>query len=623
VDVQLAARPRRAILLIAAALALTALASPALAADSQPGSIPGSTEPAPVPPSYLPPKPDNFDVSAREAVALAQLDAKVAEATARHGRLQSVIQVKDDGSAWQVGFRADDEEVVQVIVDGITGAIKESWAGYQVAWPMARGYEGQFGHKLNAPWVWIPLAAIFFFGLFDFRRPLRIVHLDLLVLLSFGISQYYFNRGEIGVSVPLAYPPLVYLLARMLWIGFRGGGRLRPSAPLKWLAIAAVFLAVFRITLNIADSGVIDVGYAGTIGADRITHGEPLYGEGEFPEDNRFGDTYGPFNYYAYVPFELALPWDGEWDTLPASHAAAIAFDLAAVIGLIVFARRTFGRRRGNRLGIVLAFAWLAYPYTAFALQSNSNDTLVAALVIWGLALFARPVWRGVMLALATAAKFAPLILAPLFAAGERGLSLRDLRRPVVFSVAFAAVIAVMLVEPLINPGLGTFWDRTLASQLDRASPFSLWGQVDGIEWLQKTVLGFAGLLAVLVAFVPRRRSVVEVAALAAAVLIGLQLAVDHWFYLYIPWFTGPTLIALAATGLGYNGATAATDSGGMAMETPDEALVDDPDEGFDDPEELPDEDLLPDEELEPGEGDDTADAEMSGGDTAESPVGP
>ena len=28
--------------------------------------------------------------------------------------------------------------------------------------------------------------------------------------------------------------------------------------------------------------------------------------------------------------------------------------------------------------------------------------------------------------------------------------------------------------------------------------------------------------------------------------MIALQLAVDHWFYLYIPWFAGPLLIALA-----------------------------------------------------------------------------
>jgi hypothetical protein len=617
VDIPLA--PRVLAIALATLAVAVSLVAPSTAGALE-GALPGSTLPAPSGPSYLPPKPEGFAVTAREAVAIAEGDPKVAETTAAHGRLTAVIQVKDDGSAWQVGFRGDDAELVQVIVNGTTGAITESWTGYQVAWPMARGYEGQFGHQLNAPWVWLPMAAIFFFGLFDFRRPWRIVHLDLLVLLSFGISQYYFNRGEIGVSVPLAYPPLVYLLARMLWIGFRGGSPLRPSTPVKWLAIVAVFLAVFRITLDIADSGVIDVGYAGTIGADRVVHGEPLYGEGEFPDDNRFGDTYGPFNYYVYVPFELAMPWHGDWDNLPASHGAAIAFDLAAVVGLIVFARRMFGRSRGNPLGIVLAFAWVAYPYTDFALQSNSNDGLVAALIIWSLALFARPVLRGVTLALATAAKFAPLILAPLFATGVRGLSLRNLRPAVVFSVAFATVIALMLVEPLIDPGLATFWDRTLASQLDRTSPFSIWGQVDGIEWLQTGVFGMAALLALAVAFVPRRRTVIQVAALAAAVLISLQLAVDHWFYLYIPWFAGPLLIALAASGLGYNGPSFATDAGGIAMETPDEALIDDPDEvDFDeeDPDELPDEDLLPDED------EYESDEEVSGGDTAETPVGP
>ena len=126
-------------------------------------------------------------------------------------------------------FYADGTERVQVIVDDATGTVRESWTGYQIAWQMARGYPDQFGHKLNAPYVWLPLAAIFLLGLFDFRRQRRIVHLDLLVLLSFGISEIFFNAGNIGVSVPLVYPPLVYLLARMLWVGFRGAGR-RASA---------------------------------------------------------------------------------------------------------------------------------------------------------------------------------------------------------------------------------------------------------------------------------------------------------------------------------------------------------------------------------------------------------
>ena len=533
-------------------------APPALAAAAD--QTPGSTAPSPAPPGSFPEKPEGFEISARVAVDLADQQPQVAEQTRRYGRLSTAIQTTDDG-AWQVGYSADGREVAQVKVDGVGGRILEAWTGYQVAWPMARGYSGQFGHVLNAPYVWIPLCLVFLIGLFDWRKPLRVAHLDLLVLLSFGLSHVFFNRGEIGLSVPLVYPALVYLLARTTWIGFRGGDGLRPSLPASWLAIAAVVLIGFRITLNVADSGVIDVGYAGTIGADRITHGETIWGENEFPEDNRFGDTYGPVNYYAYVPFELALPWSGEWDELPSSHAAAIGFDLATVAGLLLCAARLRPGRPGRELGIVLAFAWLAYPYTDFALQSNSNDALVSAVLAWSLALFARPLARAATLALASMTKFAPLALAPLYAAGTRGLAADDparaggplrrrlpaLRSAAGFAAAFAAVIALTLLHPALDPGLGTFFDRTVSSQIDRTSPFSIWGQTDGIQWLQTTVFAAAAAFALALAFVPRRRTLPQIGALSAAVLLALQLSVDHWFYLYIPWFLPGLFLALAA----------------------------------------------------------------------------
>ena len=189
---------------------------------------------------------------------------------------------------------------------------------------MARGYSGAFGHKLNAPYVFLPLCAIFLLGLFDWRRLWRVANLDLLVLLGFGVSHFFFNRAEIGLSVPLQYPVLLYLLGRALWIGFRGRGEgLRPVWPAAWLLVAALFLIGFRVGLNVADSGAIDVGYASVVGADRIAHGEPIYDN--FPEDVSQGDTYGPVNYYAYVPFELAWPWSGTWDDLPAAHGAAVS----------------------------------------------------------------------------------------------------------------------------------------------------------------------------------------------------------------------------------------------------------------------------------------------------------
>ena len=98
----------------------------------------------------------------------------------------------------------------------------EAWTGPQVAWQMARGRPGAFGGKLLTSWpVWLGLSAIFLLGLVDLRRPVSMRTLDLLALLSFGVSLVFFNRGEVFASAALAVPPLVYLLVRTAWIGFR------------------------------------------------------------------------------------------------------------------------------------------------------------------------------------------------------------------------------------------------------------------------------------------------------------------------------------------------------------------------------------------------------------------
>ena len=94
--------------------------------------------------------------------------------------------------------------------------------------------------------------------------------------------------------------------------------------------------------------------------------------------DNLHGDTYGPVNYLAYIPFELIWPWSGDWDTLPAAQAAAAAFDLAC-IGLSYLLGR---RLRGPRFGLLLAYLWAAYPFTLLVLASGANDALLAALVL-------------------------------------------------------------------------------------------------------------------------------------------------------------------------------------------------------------------------------------------------
>ena len=355
--------------------------------------------------------PGPNDITAAEATAAAAQDPNVHKEEGEHPNLAPSPTFKDE--KWEVGWFEGGHEYALVMVDPKTGKVTQSWTGYQVSWEMARGYSGEFAHSLNSPFIWLPLCAFFLVGLFDWRRWKRVANLDLLVLLGFGVSHFFFNQGNIGVSVPLAYPVLVYLLVRCLWIGFRGRGRgLRPVWPTMWLLIAALFLMGFRVGLNMADAGAIDVGYAGVTGAHRIIHGEQLYGD--WPEDIHSGDTYGPVNYAAYVPFEVIWPYTGEWDDLPAAHGASVTFDIATFILLIVLGIRIRPGPAGRRLAAILAFGWAAFPYTAYVLESDSNDALVAALLVATLVLLAKPFWRGVTLSLATWAKFTPLMLAPM-----------------------------------------------------------------------------------------------------------------------------------------------------------------------------------------------------------------
>jgi hypothetical protein len=505
-------------------------------------------------------------VSHAEAIAAADRDPKVLEEEREHGELGPTASFED--GHWEVAYFDGGDELALVLVDAHSGEVTESWTGNQVAWKMARGYSGAFGHKLNAPYVFIPLCLIFLLGLVDWRRLWRVANLDLVVLLGFGVSHYFFNRADIGVSVPLVYPVLLYLLGRSLWIGLRGVGEgLRPVWPVMWMIVAALFLMGFRVGLNVADSGAIDVGYAGVVGADRIAHGEPIYDN--FPDDISSGDTYGPVNYLAYVPFEAIWPWSGEWDDLPAAHGAAVLFDVAAFTFLILLGIRIRPGPEGQRLAATLAFGWAAYPYTAYALESNSNDSLVAALLLLTFLLLGRPLARGAAFATATWAKFVAAPLGPMLLtyrpdleslpqdngpSSAEGVRARPraqdtLGRPALLFVLGALLVtAAVLTWPALNPGLQTFYDRTIATQAGRESPFSIWGQTS-LEPIRIALLAATGALSLLFAFRPRRKSITQLAALSAALLVLLQLTLHHWFYLYIVWFYPLLLVAISTVG--------------------------------------------------------------------------
>ena len=322
-------------------------------------------------------------------IRIALRDAKVADWVRRYEAHTQYASYDPTFHTWTVHVNAGKQygEIAQVEIDDRTGKVLHAWTGPQVSWTMARGYKGWFGRKLNDTRLWLAFCAVFLVALVDWRRIWTLRTLDLVALLSFSVSLWYFERGLVFWAVPLQYPPMVYLIARLVWIGLRARpreastGRLPPWA----LAALAVFLIGFRLGLNAFDATVIDVGYAGTVGADRLMRGQLPYGN--FPDasgapcgikhsdgtssayrqakqDGRCespvanGDTYGPVNYAAYVPAVAVAGWTGRWDDLPASHGTSAIFDLACAAGMAAVGWR-FGRMR---MALLCALAWLAYP---------------------------------------------------------------------------------------------------------------------------------------------------------------------------------------------------------------------------------------------------------------------
>ena len=147
------------------------------------------------------------------------------------------------------------------------------------------------------------------------------------------------------------------------------------------------------------------------------------------------------------------------------------------------------------------------------------------------------------LVGIGAAAKFFPAILLPLVAVGYGDRDQHTIRKVLAgFVITVGATIAVFMP----SSGLVEMWNHTLGFQLTRSDVFSIWALHPSLAPIKDAVEAFAVILAVVVAFRPRgRRTPAQVAALAAAVVIAVQLPALHWFYLYIVWFLPLVLVAV------------------------------------------------------------------------------
>lgn len=518
--------------------------------------------------------PAGHVLTAQQARRIARADPKGQRVRRENPGSYDRIFLKGQ-TRWQLSIYAKGKpltEIGQVIIDDASGRVTESWDVPYVAWTMARGYDGAFGRTITNPYLWGILLVLFLLP-FVRLRPLRGPPVPVLLLAGFSAPLAFFNNARLDWAVPLSFG---LLAALFLWSTVRGVRRPRSEPrpvllllPVSALLIIGLGLLVFRIVLNVEDGNVIDVGYASVVGADKIGGGMPVYTP--FPSNVGRGDTYGPLTYLAYVPFEQLWPWSGKWDDLPAAHAAAIGLDvLAAAVLFFVGRAQEQVRALGNRRGTLYAYLWLACPFTAYCLNSNSNDALPAVALGLLLLVGAKPFARGVAAGAAGAAKIAPFAILPVLATrrrvaatvpvlhappafwpvrGEDGTPGRQFGRGALSGVLvlLGAGVLVLVVSFIALRGLnfGHLLDRTVGYQAGRPAPFMPWGfpDYDLPGWVRDAVRYVAIAFAVLIALVPRRHDLTGTAAIVMAVILGLQMATEYWFYLYLVWLV-PLIVA-------------------------------------------------------------------------------
>lgn len=401
---------------------------------------------------------------------------------------------------------------------------------------------------VSRPWTLAPFAALFAIVLLDLGAPRSLRNLDVLALLTpyLGLALWT-PTGEWQLA--LVYAPLVYLFARMLALAVRGGLRRSPhrrSGPLTctWLALGVLVLVAVHVEWTLGSRVSSDIARASVHGARALVHGRPVYGDENALARQNEGldphlDSYGPLAYEAVVPFLAVARGTGP------AQAAALFFDLLSALLLLVLGRRM----ASLHLGLTLALAWLAFPFSLYVAEMGANDALLCAGLLATLLWQAEPARRGAALAAAAWSKLSPLALLPLLLAHDAGRRSRAR-----FAASFAVVSALCFLPILVHDSPSTFLDRTFGFQLSRAPGYSIWELLDGpraatgLHTLGAVVHGLLDACAVTLALaLPRlgpRRDTAGLAAASAALLIALVSLDGYFSFAYLCWFAPLVLVA-------------------------------------------------------------------------------
>jgi Glycosyltransferase family 87 len=397
----------------------------------------------------------------------------------------------------------------------------------------------------------------------------RLRNLDVVAALSLLLSVLLFQHRYVEESVLAAVPGLTYMLLRCAGKALGRRREPAPSTPLltvispgvdpgrrvRWLRVLFVVLALVFLMIGVSSFDAVDVLYAVMEGATKLVHGVLPYGH--MPPGIIHGDTYPILSYLLYAPIALFAPVTDVWGSVDAGLALAV---VAAVVGAWAVFRITAAARpraraprpvEAEEAGLRAALAWLTFPPLLITVSTGTTDVVLAAMLLLAVLLWRRPPACSAMLAIAGWFKLAPFALLAVCLAPLRGRRLTG-------ALVAVGLVTVPLIGALVALG-GTHgisdMVQAVGYQFTRGSIQSVWGAVHNATLqplAQGAVLGLIAAAAVRLRQEPDlARDRARMAALSAAILIGIQLTADYWAFLYLVWVVPLASVSLLADSRG------------------------------------------------------------------------
>jgi hypothetical protein len=311
---------------------------------------------------------------------------------------------------------------------------------------------------------------------------------------------------------------------------------LEPNLTTGGLIFLGCALFVFLMA-NVITSDPTPDDLKAAAGAEALLQRRDTLGEEDKPEQYQ---RYGPGYYFLHLlpsipthPFvrgEGGAP--GRLYALVAK-TMAISSHLAVVLGLVILGYWHFDN---FKMGVGAATLYLMLPYTA-QMTGHVDHVLPAALLLWAVVLYRRPVLAGLLLGLATSVVYYPLFLLPLWASfyAERGLG-RFL------SGVLVSVAIMVLSLALVSSDLTSFW-------LKVQQMFALWvPRTQGLHgiwalgwdpWFRLPVIAGCVTLAGSLALWPAHKNLGTLLSCSAAVMLAVQFwhAFGDGGGMYMAWY--------------------------------------------------------------------------------------